>query len=153
MIFYCSQRVKEKTNAISFVTKEIAVMAERDIPNLIQESTKSQVSRILTGDYNLKLARQDYFISNQDQVGLNTNFHLGQNFDLMLHCVFHLPIFFCIFQQRHIYICDLQPRIWVILRGVWCLTSLQHYISNIVMVSFIGWGNWSTRRKPAIDGG
>lgn len=63
-----SQRVKEKTNAISFVTKEIAMMAERDIPNLIQESTKSQVSRILTGDYNLKLARQDYFISNQDQV-------------------------------------------------------------------------------------
>jgi hypothetical protein len=65
--------VKEKTNAISFVTKEIAVMAERDIPNLIQESTKSQVSRILTGDYNLKLARQDYFISNQD---LSTIFQL-----------------------------------------------------------------------------
>lgn len=43
-------------------------MAERDIPALIQESTASQVSKILTGDYNLKLARQDYFISNQDKV-------------------------------------------------------------------------------------
>ena len=50
------------------VKRDIAGMAERDIPALIQESTASQVSKILTGDYNLKLARQDYFISNQDQV-------------------------------------------------------------------------------------
>ena len=96
--------MKEKTNAISFVTKEIAVMAERDIPNLIQESTKSQVSRILTGDYNLKLARQDYFISNQDQVGLNTNFHLGQNFDLMLHCFPLTNIFLYLPTETHLYL-------------------------------------------------
>lgn len=63
-----SQRINEKRNAVSLVKREIAGMAERDIPALIQESTASQVSKILTGDYNLKLARQDYFISNQDKV-------------------------------------------------------------------------------------
>lgn len=63
-----SQRIQEKKNAVSAIQREIAAMAESDIPTLIQESTASQVSRILTGDYNLKLSRQDYFISNQDQV-------------------------------------------------------------------------------------
>lgn len=63
-----SQRIQEKRNAINIAKRDIAGMTERDIPALIQESTASQVSRILTGDYNLKLARQDYFISNQDQV-------------------------------------------------------------------------------------
>lgn len=65
-----SQRIQEKRNAINIAKRDIAGMTERDIPALIQESTASQVSRILTGDYNLKLARQDYFISNQDQVGV-----------------------------------------------------------------------------------
>jgi hypothetical protein len=33
-------------------------------------------------------------------------------------------------------------------RGLWCLTPFQQYISYIMAVSFIGGGNWSTRRKP-----
>jgi hypothetical protein len=32
--------------------------------------------------------------------------------------------------------------------GLWCLTQLQQYFSYIVVVSFIGGGNRSTRRKP-----
>jgi len=32
--------------------------------------------------------------------------------------------------------------------GVLC--HFQHYFSYIVMISFIGGGNWSTRRKPPI---
>lgn len=73
-LYVFSQRINEKRNAVSLVKREIAGMAERDIPALIQESTASQVSKILTGDYNLKLARQDYFISNQDKVINMVNF-------------------------------------------------------------------------------
>ena len=50
------------------VIRDLEVLSGDEIPGLIQESLSSQVSHILTGDYNLKLARQDYFISNQDQV-------------------------------------------------------------------------------------
>jgi len=32
--------------------------------------------------------------------------------------------------------------------GLWCLTPLSKYFSCIVAVSFIGRGNWSTRRIP-----
>lgn len=50
------------------VVRDLEILSRDEIPGLIQESLSSQVSHILTGDYNLKLARQDYFISNQDQV-------------------------------------------------------------------------------------
>lgn len=35
---------------------------------LVEELGKLQVNKILRGDYDLKIARQDYFISKQDQV-------------------------------------------------------------------------------------
>jgi len=34
--------------------------------------------------------------------------------------------------------------------GLWCLMPFQQYFSYIVVVSFIGGGNQSTRRKPLI---
>jgi hypothetical protein len=33
---------------------------------------------------------------------------------------------------------------------VWCYCHFQQFFHYIVAVSFIGWGNWSTRRKPLI---
>ena len=44
-------------------------LAQQQVPTLIRESAALQVTKILRGDYNLKIARQDYFTSNQDQVG------------------------------------------------------------------------------------
>ena len=38
---------------------------------LVQELGKLQANKILRGDYDLKIARQDYFISKQDQVSLS----------------------------------------------------------------------------------
>ena len=36
--------------------------------------------------------------------------------------------------------------------GLWCLTPLSTlYFSMIVVVSFIGGGNWSSRRKSLTD--
>ena len=45
-------------------------MAEKEVPKVLQECKDAKVLRVLTGDYNLKLARQDYFTSNQDKVNL-----------------------------------------------------------------------------------
>lgn len=46
-------------------------LGESEVPKLIQECKDAKVLRVLTGDYNLKLARQDYFTSNQDKVWTN----------------------------------------------------------------------------------
>ncbi|KAL5021994.1 hypothetical protein ScPMuIL_001149 [Solemya velum] len=63
-----SQRLHETKSALHAVRRDLAVLAEKEVPALIHESAVSQVIPILTGDYNLKLARQDYFTSNQGQV-------------------------------------------------------------------------------------
>jgi len=66
-----SETVQERQYMLNLVKRDLSKMGESDLPALINESKMSQVSRILTGDYNLKLARQDYFISNQDKVRAN----------------------------------------------------------------------------------
>ena len=43
-------------------------MGMEELPALIKESAKLQVSQILKGNYDLKIARQDYFTSNQDEL-------------------------------------------------------------------------------------
>ena len=43
-------------------------MADKEVAKVLQECKDAKVLRVLTGDYNLKLARQDYFTSNQDKV-------------------------------------------------------------------------------------
>lgn len=63
-----SERLSDTDSSLQMVVRDLEILSRDEIPGLIQESLSSQVSHILTGDYNLKLARQDYFISNQDQV-------------------------------------------------------------------------------------
>lgn len=63
-----SERLSDTDSSLQVVVRDLEILSRDEIPGLIQESLSSQVSHILTGDYNLKLARQDYFISNQDQV-------------------------------------------------------------------------------------
>ena len=48
--------------------KEISWLTDTQIPRLIKDSASLQTTKILHGDYNLKIARQDYFSSNQNQV-------------------------------------------------------------------------------------
>ncbi|XP_063962481.1 HAUS augmin-like complex subunit 3 [Lytechinus pictus] len=41
---------------------------ENDIPRLLEVNASLQATHILSGDYNLKIARQDYFTSKQDKL-------------------------------------------------------------------------------------
>lgn len=43
-------------------------LVQEEIPSLIQQSANLQRNKILTGNYELKLARQQYFNDKQDQV-------------------------------------------------------------------------------------
>ena len=38
------------------------------MPQVISDSSASQVTKVLRGDYDLKISRQNYFISNQEKV-------------------------------------------------------------------------------------
>lgn len=71
-------------SALKAVRRDLAVLAEKDVPTLINESAVSQVIPILTGDYNLKLARQDYFTSNQGQV---IQIHFAGNSFFCEYCI------------------------------------------------------------------
>ncbi len=66
-----SARLQEGQTLLSALNRDVSSYIEEQVPLLIDDSTKLQVTRILNGDYNLKIARQDYFTSNQDQVCLH----------------------------------------------------------------------------------
>ena len=48
--------------------RDLQSLGDQELPQLIQECREAKVLRVLTGDYNLKLSRQDYFTSNQEKV-------------------------------------------------------------------------------------
>lgn len=56
-------------SALDFARLELGELTKSEIPELLRELAALQSTTVLTGDYCLKLARQDYFTSNQDQVG------------------------------------------------------------------------------------
>ena len=48
--------------------QELLTLTETELPTLIRELGSMQTNTVLTGDYRLKIARQNYFSSNQDKV-------------------------------------------------------------------------------------
>ena len=54
--------------ALAQVKMEIGRLSEQELPGLVMELGELQATGILKGDYDLKIARQDYFTSKQDQV-------------------------------------------------------------------------------------
>ena len=68
MFCIVSGRLREAEAVFRVVERDVALLKEKEIPRLILDSTSLQVNKILCGDYNLKIMRQDYFISNQEQV-------------------------------------------------------------------------------------
>ena len=60
-------RLRETEVVCRVVERDVSLLKEKEIPRLILDSTSLQINQILRGDYDLKIARQDYFISNQDQ--------------------------------------------------------------------------------------
>ena len=53
---------------IAQMKEEIDSFGESRLPTLLRDTTALQISKVILGDYDLKLARQAYFISKQDIV-------------------------------------------------------------------------------------
>ena len=60
--------LKERRAEQSNIQRELSSLSDRDLPHLVSESADAQATHILCGDFDLKIARQNYFISNQDKV-------------------------------------------------------------------------------------
>ncbi|XP_072023242.1 HAUS augmin-like complex subunit 3 [Amphiura filiformis] len=63
-----SDRNQETEKQLNHVQKEVAMLADSQVPKWIHENAELQGTLILYGDYNLKLARQDYFTSKQNEL-------------------------------------------------------------------------------------
>ncbi|XP_068726090.1 HAUS augmin-like complex subunit 3 isoform X1 [Montipora capricornis] len=63
-----SANLREVQKALTQVKMEIGQLSEQVLPGLVLELGELQATSILKGDYDLKIARQDYFTSKQDQV-------------------------------------------------------------------------------------
>ena len=63
-----SDQLQDAQNALTIVQRDLDTMANEEVPALIRDSASLQVTKIIRGDYDLKIARQDYFTSKQDQV-------------------------------------------------------------------------------------
>jgi len=68
IVILISAKLLEVQKALSQVKMEIGELSEQVLPGLVQELGELQATSILKGDYELKIARQDYFTSKQDQV-------------------------------------------------------------------------------------
>ena len=62
------ERLQKQQSAVQPIRRDFLLMADKEVGRVLQECKDAKVLRVLTGDYNLKLARQDYFTSNQDKV-------------------------------------------------------------------------------------
>ena len=70
-IFLCHilrQHLHEVQHSLRQTGDRTAELTSRYLSPLVQELGKLQANKILRGDYDLKIARQDYFVSKQDQV-------------------------------------------------------------------------------------
>lgn len=64
----CSEKLGKLQRSLTEKRNEIIELTDKLLPNLLHEVAELQSARILQGDYNLKIARQDYFTSKQDEV-------------------------------------------------------------------------------------
>ena len=62
-------KVAESESILSVLQRDEARLVQHEMPRLLQDCAAAQVTRILRGDYDLKISRQDYFVSNQQKVG------------------------------------------------------------------------------------
>ena len=60
--------MKISKERLSELRSQIQELGETQVPDLLRDVAALQVSRVLHGDYDLKIARQDYFTSKQDKV-------------------------------------------------------------------------------------
>lgn len=66
---FLRQCLSSKQAEVAELRMQIHTLGQTELPGLLRDTSVLQVTRVLHGDYDLKLARQDYFISKQDKVG------------------------------------------------------------------------------------
>jgi HAUS augmin-like complex subunit 3 len=62
--------LKDAQATLASVNRDMLQLSDVKIPAQIKEAASLQAVKVLRGDYDLKISRQDYFTSNQDQVML-----------------------------------------------------------------------------------
>ena len=68
-VFFSRHKIeaaREKTKALQ---GQMDQLAKEQLPQLLRDMASLQVMRVLHGNYTLKLARQQYYLSKQNQVG------------------------------------------------------------------------------------
>ena len=61
-------QIQVKQAEVAELRSQIHDLGLSQLPGLLQDMATLQVTKVLHGDYNLKIARQDYYTSKQDQV-------------------------------------------------------------------------------------
>ena len=64
---------------LAALQREESVRSGEQLPQLVEQCANAQLTRILSGDYNLKIARQDYFTANQEKVSRCSRLLHGQS--------------------------------------------------------------------------
>ena len=61
-------QIQVKQAEVAELRSQIHDLGQSQLPGLLQDMATLQVTKVLHGDYDLKIARQDYYTSKQDQV-------------------------------------------------------------------------------------
>ena len=61
-------QIAVKQAEVAELRSQIHDLGQSQLPGLLQDMATLQVTKVLHGDYDLKIARQDYYTSKQDQV-------------------------------------------------------------------------------------
>jgi len=67
-VFVCSAKLKAAQANLIGTERDLTLLTDTEIPTQLRDVASLQAVKVLRGDYDLKLTRQDYFTSNQDQV-------------------------------------------------------------------------------------
>jgi HAUS augmin-like complex subunit 3 len=68
LIFIPRDHLNETQSSLADIKDETVKLTDKTLSSMVQELAELQATKILRGDYDLKIARQDYFTSKQDQV-------------------------------------------------------------------------------------
>ena len=61
-------QIQVKQAEVAELRSQIHDLGQSQLPGLLQDMATLQVTKVLHGDYDLKIAWQDYYTSKQDQV-------------------------------------------------------------------------------------
>ena len=61
-------QIQVKQAEVAELRSQIHDLSQSQLPGLLQDMATLQVTKVLHGDYDLKIARQGYYTSKQDQV-------------------------------------------------------------------------------------